>query len=191
MTHRIAIIQGHPDRSQAHLGHALAHAYADAAIAAGHQVRHVVVAELACEPLTRKAAWEREPADECVQAAQGTIAWADHLLIVFPLWLGTTPAAFQCFLEQVLRPGFAFERRGQGWRQMLGGRTAHVVVTMSRPVRWFRGIQGAHGVRGLVRDILNFCGISPVRVSYVGGVDTAFDYDRCLGRMRRAAVRAR
>jgi putative NADPH-quinone reductase len=42
MTKRILLLQGHPDRSQPHLLHALAASYADAARAAGHDVRLVV-----------------------------------------------------------------------------------------------------------------------------------------------------
>lgn len=42
----ILIIQGHPDVTEDHLGHALAHAYAGAATAAGHQVRTATPAQL-------------------------------------------------------------------------------------------------------------------------------------------------
>jgi hypothetical protein len=46
MTKRIAIIQGHPDAAGNHLLNAMANAYAEAAIAAEHQVRRIEVAAL-------------------------------------------------------------------------------------------------------------------------------------------------
>jgi len=38
MARRVAIIQGHPDPAGGHFGHALADAYAEGALAAGHAV---------------------------------------------------------------------------------------------------------------------------------------------------------
>jgi hypothetical protein len=46
---RIAIIQGHPDPAGHHLLHAMADAYAERAIAAGHAVRRIEVAKLECD----------------------------------------------------------------------------------------------------------------------------------------------
>lgn len=58
MAERIVLIQGHPDASARHFGHALADAYAEGARAAGHEVRSVDVATLDF-PLLRSAQdWE-------------------------------------------------------------------------------------------------------------------------------------
>ncbi len=46
MPRKITIIQGRPDSSRRHLCHALAGAYADAAERAGHEVRHVEIADI-------------------------------------------------------------------------------------------------------------------------------------------------
>jgi putative NADPH-quinone reductase len=35
------------------------------------------------------------------------IRWAQHLVIVIPLWIGTMPALLKGFFEQTVRPGFA------------------------------------------------------------------------------------
>ncbi|MDT0497520.1 NAD(P)H-dependent oxidoreductase [Algiphilus sp. W345] len=189
---RITIIQGHPDIEESHLGHALASAYADGAAQAGHQLRYVIVAQLECPVLQCKEDWEHGPAPEAIVAAQQAIAWADHLLIVFPLWLGTMPASFQAFLEQLLRPGFAFDPQARGRPNLLAGRSAHLVVTMGRPVpvRW--RLFGADGVRGLVRNVLRYFGVSPVRTSYLdtGGKAGPRGVRRCLERMRRAGAKA-
>ena len=43
--------------------------------------------------------------------AQQDVGWAQHLVFVFPLWLGDMPALLKAFLEQIARPGFAFKKR--------------------------------------------------------------------------------
>ena len=36
------------------------------------------------------------------------MTWADHVVILYPLWLGSMPALLKALLEQMLRPGFAY-----------------------------------------------------------------------------------
>jgi putative NADPH-quinone reductase len=100
------------------------------------------------------------------------ISWADHLVILFPLWLGTMPALMKAFLEQVLRPGFATSRivPGKLWTKRLTGKSARIVVTMGMPAPVYRWYYGAHGVKVLERNMLNFCGIKPVRWNLIGAV---------------------
>lgn len=108
MARRIAIIQGHPDPAGDRCGHPLADAYALGAERAGHSVRRTGVARMDL-PLVRSAAgWHDDEPPRDVRAAQADIAWADHLVLVYPLWLGTMPALLKGFLEQALRPAFAF-----------------------------------------------------------------------------------
>ncbi len=172
MTHRIVIIQGHPDPAGGHLGHALADSYAAGAIHAGHDLRRIEVAQLSFPWLHRAQDWQEEPVPESLRAAQEAIRWADHVVIFFPLWLGTLPAILKAFLEQVLRPGFAFVHTGARFPQKgLGGKSARVVVTMGMPAFWYRWFFRAHGVRGLERSILGFCGIKPVRETFIGLVE--------------------
>ena len=171
---RILIIQGHPDVTEDHLGHALAHAYAGAATAAGHQVRTATPAQLDFPLLRSQKEWEFGPLPQALQKAQDDIAWAQHLLLFFPLWMGDMPALLKGFLEQVARPGFAFRREeGSPFGQKgLAGRSARVVVTMGMPALVYRFYFRAHSVKSLERNILGFVGISPVRETLIGQVDT-------------------
>ena len=187
MAKRIVILQGHPDRQTTHLGHALADAYASGAAAAGHEVRRVEIAQLDF-PLLRSADdWNSGPLPEGLRDAQAAIGWANHLVILFPLWTGTMPALFKGFLEQIVRPGFAFRLRpdGNGLAPALTGKSARVVVTMGMPALFFRWFYHSHGVRGLNRSILGFCGIRPVRTTYIGQVDAkTFQADRWLAKLQ-------
>ena len=58
---RILIIQGHPDVTEDHLGHALAHAYAGAATTAGPRVRPATPARLELGAATRSGLWSPAP----------------------------------------------------------------------------------------------------------------------------------
>jgi len=107
-TKRILILQGHPDTRARHLCHALEDAYAAGAEAAGHTVRRVNVAALDFPLLRSQAEWEHGVLPAVLAPAQANIAWAQHLVLLFPLWLGDMPAVLKGFLEQVARPGFAF-----------------------------------------------------------------------------------
>lgn len=169
---RILLIQGHPDPAPTHLGHALAAAYAEGAAAGGHEVRTVTVATLDFPLLRSAQAWEEGALPPGLAAAQADIAWAEHLVLVFPLWLGDMPALLKGFLEQVARPGFAFkgERTNPFMHKGLSGRSARIVVTMGMPALVYQWFFRAHSVRLLERNILGFVGIAPIAHTLIGGV---------------------
>lgn len=174
MAKRIVIIQGHPDPAGGHLCHALAEAYAAGASDAGHAVETLAPARLRLPPLETKAAFEAPPPPE-VAAVQSVIGAAEHLLLVFPLWLGGPPAVLKAMLEQVFRPGFLLSDPRAGWsgKRRLAGVSARIVVTMGMPAFAYRWWFGAHGVRAVERGILRFAGLGPVRTSYFGRVEAA------------------
>ncbi|HET9428905.1 MAG TPA: NAD(P)H-dependent oxidoreductase [Allosphingosinicella sp.] len=167
---RVLIIDGHPDASSARFVHALANAYADAA-QGRHEVRRLDLASLDFPILRRRSDWQDGPAPPAIVSAQEAIRWADHIVILFPLWLGDMPALLKAFFEQVARPGFAF-RYGKGLpEKLLKGRSARIVVTMGMPGLFYRFVYRAHSLKSLKRNILQFVGISPVRISVVGAVE--------------------
>jgi putative NADPH-quinone reductase len=174
MTKRIAIIQGHPDRSGSHLCHALADAYGAGAESAGFEVRSVRIAELSFPLIKSSQDFKDGERPACIQEAQRVILRSGHLLLVFPLWLGTMPALVKGFLEQVFRYDFAFEPKANGrYEKKLKGRSARVVVTMGMPALAYRWYFRAHSLKSLERNILKFAGIAPVRETLFGMVENA------------------
>lgn len=166
---RILIIQGHPDDAGGRFDAAIAEAYAAGAAAAGHDVRRLAVSALEFPLLRRRSDWEQGAVPPDIAHAQDDLRWAEHLLLVFPLWLGDMPALLKGFLEQVLRPGFAVPGRED--RAPLRGRSARIIVTMGMPALMYRLWYGAHAVKSLRRNILQFCGIRPVRTALFGLVE--------------------
>jgi len=174
---RIVLIQGHPDALMPHLGHALEDAYAQGAEAGGHEVRRVAVAQLDFPLLRSEEAWKDGALPAALAQAQTDIAWAQHIVLFFPLWLGDMPALLKGFLEQVARPGFAFQAQGDDLfaRKGLTGRSARVVVTMGMPALLYRWYFRAHSVKNLERNILGSVGIAPVNETLIGMVDKLGD----------------
>ncbi len=168
---RIAIIDGHPDPDPGRFVHALAARYGEGALAAGHEVRHIEVATLDFPLLRSRAAWEDQPPPPAIAEAQQIIAWADHLVILYPLWLGDVPALLKAFLEQALRPGFAISKGKSLGAGLLQGKSARLVVTMGMPAFFYRFYFGAHSVKSFERNILKFIGITSVRHTLIGGVE--------------------
>ena len=170
---RILLIEGHPDTGERHLNHVLADAYAEGALAAGHTVRRVDVATLDFPLLRSPHDWQQGEVPPGLKAAQDDIAWAQHVVIFFPLWLGDMPALLKGFLEQVARPGFAFGPEGANpfGRKGLKGRSARVVVTMGMPALVYRWYFRAHSLKSLERNILGFVGFGPIHETLVGMVD--------------------
>jgi putative NADPH-quinone reductase len=172
MGRNILIIDAHPDRAPGRLTHALADQYASAAEAGGHRVRIVRLSELEF-PWLRSAAEFAATPGEAIGLQQELVRGADHLVILYPLWLGSMPALLKAYLEQVMRPGFAFApAKGKGLpKKLLAGRSARIVVTMGMPSLFYRLFYRSHSVRSLARNILGFVGFDPVRVSLIGNVE--------------------
>lgn len=192
MTH-ILILQGHPDPQPSRLCVALAEAYAAGALAAGHQVTQLSLAEMDLPLLRRPEDFRDGSPPEAVREAQAALHAAQHWVLIYPLWLGGMPALVKGFLEQTLRPGFAF-REGAGLKGgLLHGRSARVIITMGMPVFIYRWWFGAVSLKALRRHILQFCGIGPIRETLVGGVDslTPARAAALFAQMRKCAAAAR
>jgi putative NADPH-quinone reductase len=179
MAKNILIIQGHPDSGGNHLCHSLENAYTSGAVSAGHTVHRVAVAELEFPLLRKKSEFEHGPVPLALEPVQQAIMAADHLLIIFPLWLGEMPALLKGLFEHIFRPGFAFRYSDHGFPQkQLKGKSARIVITMGMPALIYRWYFGAHGLKNLKRNILAFCGIGPIRENLFGMVEGASDQTR-------------
>ena len=193
MAHRIVIIQGHPDPRGSHLCHGLADAYAEGATAAGNSVTRIDLAKLDIPMLRSQAEFESGTLPACLDGARDAIVSADHIVLIFPLWLGTMPAMVKAFLEQIMRPGVAFAYQSKGMpTKLLAGRSARVVVTMGMPAFLYRWFFFGHAMRALNRNILGFVGIGPIRTTLFGMVANAKENARLgwLAKMRTLGSRA-
>jgi 1,4-dihydroxy-2-naphthoate polyprenyltransferase len=167
---KVLVILGHP-RNESLCG-AMAAALRTSAGRAGLEVRQLRLADLDFQPDVTSPDIVTQPLEEDLRRAQALIAWADHLVFVYPSWWGTMPARLKGFLDRVLTPGFAFAIDPESGRFMplLGGKTAEIWVTMDTPKLVHRWLYKAPGDHAMGRATLGFCGIDLVRVTRLGPV---------------------
>lgn len=170
MATRILLLLAHPAPSG--LCHALAESYRKGAESAGHEVRFLSLGDMAFDPILHDGYHTIQPLEPDLVAAQEAIAWARHLVFVYPNWWGTMPALLKGFFDRVFLPGFAFKYRDNSpfWDRLLTGRSAHLLVTMDTPPWYYRWVFRMPGHNQMRRTILEFSGIKPVRITSFGPV---------------------
>lgn len=188
---RILILDGHPDSHPERFCHALANAYCEGAAQAGHVVHRVSLSEMEFPSLGSRTEWEAEAPCPAVRAFQEEVTWAQHLVVIYPLWLGSMPARLKALFEQAFRPDFAFGGKaaapGAG---RLKGRSARIVVTMGMPALIYRTVFLSHSLMAFRRSMLALLGFGPLRDTVIGGVETRSDRARLLRRMAAMGARA-
>jgi len=175
MTRSICIINGHPDASGEHFVPALADAYERGARGAGFEVSRIDIGSLPIDFLHNQSEFDAPP-DAKVAEERNKLAAADHLVLVFPLWLGGVPARLKAFFEQMARNEFfiATTNDGAGWpAQKMKGKSARIIVTMGMPGFAYGTLFGGHSVKALEKGILRISGFKPVRRTILGGVEAA------------------
>ena len=130
----VLFLNGHPDPDPGTLTHALARAYQEGAAEAGCTVRHIDVGGIDF-PLLRKAEeFGTAPSQEAISQAQDAFLTADHIVILYPLWLGGPPALLKGYMEQVARANFFLGKTKRGLPSgRLKGRSARVITTNGIP----------------------------------------------------------
>ncbi|WP_139995129.1 NAD(P)H-dependent oxidoreductase [Paenibacillus paridis] len=170
MKSKIVIVNGHPD-SQSFCS-ALSDAYAEGVKSTDAQIRKIELSQLRFEPNLRFGYRQRTELEEDLIEAQKLISWADHLVFVYPTWWGAMPAILKGFIDRVFLPGFAFKYRENSnlWDKLLTGKSAHLIVTSDTPSWYNRLIYRRAGLLVMKRNILQFCGITPVRITELGPI---------------------
>jgi NAD(P)H dehydrogenase (quinone) len=160
---KVLIIQGNPIENS--YGSQLAEVYAMGAAESGAEVRELVLAEMEFDLNLSGGYKGKQPLEPDLQEAQELIAWADHLVFVYPNWWGGMPALLKGFIDRVFLPGFAFKYRRNSPlpEQLLKGKTARLIVTMDSPYVYYRFYLGQPGHQMMKHSILKFCGVGKVR----------------------------
>lgn len=166
---KVLVIDGHPDGGR--LISALLARYVSA-LPTDAEVTRIAVRDLAFDPVLRRGYGTEQPWEPDIVQLAAALDRADHLAIGFPLWWGAEPAHLKGLLDRLLLPGFAFKYRRESpwWDRLLTGRSADLIITMDTPP-WFLWL--TYGDAVIVRwkrQILGFCGISPIRVYRLGMV---------------------
>jgi len=188
---KIVIINGHPNRDS--FNFALVDAYKDGAQVSGAEIRQITVADLDFNPNLQYGYRKRIELEPDLLEAWESIQWADHLVWVHPVWWGGLPAITKGFIDRLFLPGLAFKYRPNSvfWDKLLKGKTAHIITTIDQPSWYYHLFYGRPSVNQLKKSTLQFCGITPVKVTYIGIVKTAHETQRSkwLGKINKLGKR--
>ena len=194
MSRRILICNLHPARQS--LSAALAQAYREGAAAAGHQTRAAALSDMAFDPDFGQSGFRDAPALEPDLAAfRDTLAWAEHVVLVTPMWWGGLPAKAKGLFDRTLLPGYAFDPRNRRLglpKPLLAGRTGRVILTSDTPGWAFRLLYHRALRHQVQRQIFAYIGIKPSGFTHFSPVEQSTEQIRAhwLARTERLGRRA-
>ncbi|BDU27114.1 NAD(P)H-dependent oxidoreductase [Flavobacterium sp. GSB-24] len=165
---KILIINGHPNPDSFNFG--IAESYKNGAEASGAVIETITIASLDFNPNLKFGYQKRTELEPDLLESWDKIKRADHLVWIHPVWWGGLPAITKGFIDRLFLPGMAFQYRENSvwWDKLLKGKTAHIITTLDQPSWYYRFVYGRPSVNQLKKSTLEFCGIKPVRVSYIG-----------------------
>lgn len=175
---KILIINGHPNPSS--FNKALTDSYIIGAAASGAEIETIIIGELQFNPNLKFGYQKRTELEPDLLESWEKIKRADHLVWIHPVWFGGLPAITKGFIDRLFLPGMAFQYRKDSlwWDKLLKGKTAHIITTLDQPSWYYKLFYGNPSVNQLKKTTLQFCGVKPVKVTYIGIIKTADDNQR-------------
>lgn len=171
----LLVINGHPDPRPERFCAGLSTAYQEGAKAGGWEVRRLDIG--ACSLSMLEAL--KQGCGDSAKIMLDDMAWADRLVIVYPLWFGQPP--------QGLRTVFSYLDEGPS--NPMRGRKAHLIVTMDMPAFAYRNMLRPGGSEtSQMLDVPGLIAEEPVLVGCVSALE-AEQRQRWLSTMRDYGLR--
>ncbi len=173
MSKKILIINGHPNKDSFNFG--IAEAYKIGAESSNAEVKEIIISQLNFNPNLKYGYQKRTELEPDLIESWEKIKWADHLVWIHPVWWGGLPAILKGFIDRLFLPNFAFAYRENSifWDKLLKGKTAHIITTLDQPSWYYKLIYGEPSTKQLKKSTLEFCGVKPVKVTYIGIIKTS------------------
>jgi len=133
VTKKIYLLLGHPDTSG--ISGAFADAYEAGAKAAGHEVRRQNIGEMQFDPVLHRGYRAMQELEPDLKAFQENVHWADHFVVIHPVWWVGMPAVLKGLFDRAWLPGSAFRyiklssgKRTPLWHRLYRGKTARIIL---------------------------------------------------------------
>lgn len=166
----ILIINGHPNKDS--YNYSLSKAYQQGLEQSGVKYDQINIADLQFDPNLKYGYQSRIELEPDLKESLEKIQKADHLVWFFPMWWYGYPALMKGFVDRTFLPGITFKYEDGDLfpKKLLKGKTGHIVVTADTPGWYDRLIMGKPAIRQFKKGTLEFCGVSPVKVSFIAPI---------------------
>ncbi|WP_298771581.1 NAD(P)H-dependent oxidoreductase [uncultured Shewanella sp.] len=168
MTKKILVLNGNP-KSRSYCQH-LAELYA---IQANEyfDIRQFNLSNMVFNPSLDFGYDAIQVLEPCLSDFQQAIQWAEHIVIVTPIWWGGIPAKLKGLFDRTFLPGFAFNYIDDNPFpvRLLQGKTARIIMTMDTPSDGIEE-QAAPVIAQLDRYTLQFSGIEKAALTLLGSI---------------------
>lgn len=168
MTKKILLLNGNP-KSQSYCQH-LTHIYQTEA-SQHFDVKRFDIFNMDFNPSLDCGYDSKQALESCLVDFQQGIKWAEHIVIVTPVWWGGLPAKLKGLFDRAFLPGFSFEYENGNPLPipLLNGKTARIIMTMDAPIDYLEQ-QAGPIVAQLDMYTLQFCGIEKAKLTLFGSI---------------------
>lgn len=164
---QVLIINGHPDKES--FNYALSEAYKKGVNTSNAMVTQINISELEFNPNLKFGYRKRMDLEPDLVAAIDKIKKADHMVWLFPMWWYGYPAIMKGFIDRTFLPGITYQPiEGKPLpEKLLKGKSARLIITADTP-KWYDFlIMKRPAINQFKKGTLQFCGINPVKVTYI------------------------
>ena len=167
---QVLIINGHPDKQS--FNYALSEAYIKGANKIDATLTQINITDLDFNPNLTFGYRKRMELEPDLIDAIDKIKKADHIVWIFPMWWYSYPALMKGFIDRIFLPGITFQPiEGKPLPQkLLKGKSARLIITADTP-KWYDFlIMKRPVINQFKKGTLQFCGINPVKVTYIAPI---------------------
>lgn len=109
------------------------------------------------------------------------LQWAEHIVMIFPIWWMTMPAMMKGFIDKVIFPGIVYKMEDGEMISMLSKlRQVTVITTMNTPQDIYKEVFGNSIEGSLIKGTFNKIGIHDIRWISLNMVKQSGDEKRWL-----------
>ncbi|MCD8451569.1 NAD(P)H-dependent oxidoreductase [Tenacibaculum dicentrarchi] len=169
----VLIINGHPDKQS--YNYALSEAYLKGTSKTTAVLSQINIADLDFNPNLAFGYRKRTELEPDLLIAIDKIKKASHIVWIFPMWWQGTPAIMKGFIDRTFLPGITYQPiEGKPFpEKLLKGKSARIIITTDTP-RWYDFlVMKSPALRQFKKGTLEFCGISPVKITYISPIKNA------------------
>ncbi len=167
---QVLIINGHPDKES--FNYALSEAYVKGVNTTNSILSKINISDLEFNPNLAFGYRKRMELEPDLVDAIDNIKKADHIVWIFPMWWYGYPALMKGFIDRTFLAGITYQpMEGKPLpKKLLKGKSARLIITADTP-KWYDFlIMKRPAINQFKKGTLQFCGINPVKVTYIAPI---------------------